>query len=273
MPHRALKDVRVDETLIRLGIFIGALLLFSGLEAVFPKKARTQLRQSRWMTHIGLTIINTVAVRLLGPIVALAVAGWAALNNIGLFNLTDWPDWFEIALSFILLDFAIYLQHIATHKIPILWRIHKVHHSDLDLDASSALRFHPIEIMLSMIYKCGLALLIGPAIIAVLIFEICLNASAIFNHANLALPNWCDRFLRLFIVTPDMHRVHHSIIPNETDRNFGFNFSIWDRVFRTYCAQPKAGHDKMTIGLSEHQTSEPTGLIWSLKLPFAKTGK
>lgn len=263
----------MDENVIRLSIFIGVLLFISGLEAIFPKKARTQLRKNRWITHIGLSIIDTVAVRLLGPIVALAVAGWAIANNVGLFNLTDWPTWSEIALAFILLDFGIYLQHIATHKIPILWRIHKVHHSDLDLDASSALRFHPIEIMLSMIYKCGLVLLIGPAVIAVLIFEICLNASAIFNHANLALPNWCDRFLRLFIVTPDMHRVHHSVVPNETDRNFGFNFSIWDRFFRTYRAQPEAGHDKMTIGLSEHQTSEPTGLIWSLKLPFAKTGK
>lgn len=261
----------MDENLIRLSIFIGALLLFSSLEALFPKKGRTQIRQNRWLTHLGLTVIDTIAVRLLGPIAALGAAGWAASHNIGMFNLTDWPIWLEIALAFIFLDFAIYLQHIATHKIPILWRIHKVHHSDRDLDASSALRFHPIEIMLSMIYKCGLILLIGPAVIAVLIFEICLNASAIFNHANLALPRWLDQFLRGFIVTPDMHRVHHSVIPKETDSNFGFNFSIWDRVFKTYLAQPKAGHDEMTIGLSEHQTNAPAGLIWSLKLPFAKT--
>ena len=157
-----------------------------------------------------------------------------------------------------------------THKIPILWRLHKVHHSDRDLDASSALRFHPLEIMLSMIYKCVLVLLIGPAVIAILIFEIILNASAIFNHANLALPLWLDRLLRPFIVTPDMHRVHHSIIVSETDSNFGFNFSLWDRLFKTYQEAPEAGHSAMTIGLSEHQTDAPSHLLWSLKLPFAK---
>ena len=260
----------LNETVMRLSIFLGTLIIFSLLEAVFPRKKRTQKRSKRWLTHIGFTIIDTVAVRLLGPIVALSTASWAMTKNIGLFNLTDWPLWFEVILAFIILDFAIYLQHIATHKIPLLWRLHKVHHSDRDLDASSALRFHPIEIVLSMIYKCALVLLIGPAVIAVLIFEICLNASAIFNHANLILPQWLDRALRPFIVTPDMHRVHHSIIVSETDSNFGFNFSIWDRVFKTYQAQPKAGHTEMTIGLSEHQTNAPTNLIWSLKLPFAK---
>lgn len=260
----------MDETFIRLSIFLGALIIFSSLEAVFPKKRRTQKRSTRWITHIGLTLIDTLAVRLLGPLAALAVASWASTKNIGVLNLLDWPLWLEIMLAFVFLDFAIYLQHIATHKIPILWRLHKVHHSDRDLDASSALRFHPVEIMVSMLYKCALVLLIGPAVIAVLIFEICLNASAIFNHANIALPEWLDRLLRPFIVTPDMHRVHHSIIVTETDSNFGFNFSIWDRVFKTYKAEPKAGHAEMIIGLSEHQTNAPAGLVWSLKLPFAK---
>jgi len=263
----------MNDALIRLSIFLGALVLFSVLEFLFPKKHRTLSRTKRWLTHLGLTIIDTVAVRLLGPIVALSAAGWAGSRGIGLFNSVDWPFWLEVLAAFIVLDFAIYLQHIATHKIPILWRLHKVHHSDRDLDASSALRFHPIEIMLSMIYKCALVLLIGPAVLAVLVFEICLNASAIFNHANLALPLWLDKYLRIIIVTPDMHRVHHSIIPKETDSNFGFNFSVWDRLFRTYQAQPKAGHDNMIIGLSEHQSDAPGNLIWSLKLPFAKPGE
>jgi len=260
----------VSDTLIRLSIFIGALALFCGLEALFPRKKRTQKRLKRWMTHIGFTIINSGAIRLLGPIVALTVASWAAANNLGFFNLMHWPLWLEMVAAFVILDFAIYLQHVATHKIPILWRLHKVHHSDRDLDASSALRFHPIEIMLSMLYKCMLVLLIGPAVLVVLVFEIALNASAIFNHANLSVPLWLDKFLRAVIVTPDMHRVHHSVIPQETDRNYGFNFSIWDRIFRTYKAQPKAGHDNMTIGLSEYQSEAPANLIWSLKLPFAK---
>jgi len=263
----------MSETFIRLSVFLGALILFSGLEFIFPKKHRNLPRTKRWLTHIGFTIIDSFAVRLLGPFIALSVAVWANSKNIGLFNITELPAWIELLLAFILLDFAIYLQHIATHKIPILWRLHKVHHTDRDLDASSALRFHPIEIMLSMIYKCALVFLIGPAVVAVLVFEICLNASAIFNHANLALPLWLDKPLRLFIVTPDMHRIHHSVHPDETDRNFGFNFSIWDKVFRTYKAQPKDGHDKMVIGLSEHQSGAPAGLIWSLKLPFAKPSK
>ncbi len=268
----------MSDTVIRLGIFMTALILFCGLETLFPKKKRTQKRIKRWLTHLGFTLINTLAIRLLGPIVALTVASWAAANNIGLFNLnfrnlTQWPFWFETITAFILLDFAIYLQHIATHKIPILWQLHKVHHSDRDLDASSALRFHPIEIMLSMIYKCALVLLIGPSVLVVLVFEIALNASAIFNHANLSLPQWFDKLLRIVIVTPDMHRVHHSVLPEETDQNYGFNFSLWDRLFQTYLPAPKAGHENMTIGLSEHQNDEPSNLFWSLKLPFAKTQK
>ena len=260
----------LNETFIRLSIFIGVLVIFISLEALFPKKKRTQARRKRWITHACFPVINTAALRLLGPIAALSIASWVNFHNIGLFNATDWPLWLEVSLAFIIFDFAIYLQHVVTHKVPLLWRLHKVHHSDRDLDASSALRFHPLEIMLSMIYKCSLIFLIGPAVIAVLIFEIFLNASAIFNHANLTLPFRIDRLIRLFIVTPDMHRVHHSIIPSETDSNFGFNLSIWDRIFKTYKAQPKAGHTEMVIGLSEHQTDAPTSLIWSLKLPFAK---
>ena len=263
----------MNETIVRLGIFAGALIIFSSLEAIFPRRARNLPRQGRWLTHIGITVINSLAVRILGPLTAIAIAIWASTNEIGLFNLTEFPLWLEVTLAFILLDFAIYLQHIISHRVPLFWRFHKVHHTDRDLDASSAIRFHPIEILLSMLYKCGLVLLIGPAAIAVLIFEIVLNASAIFNHANLRLPLGLDKILRAIIVTPDMHRVHHSVIEGETNSNFGFNFSLWDKLCRTYKAQPQEGHENMTIGLSEHQNSSPAKLLWSLKLPFAKSFK
>jgi len=258
---------------LRLAIFAAALVLFSGLEAIFPRRKRILSRQGRWLTHLGITILNSLAVRLLGPLTAITVSIWANAKGIGLFNLTALPLWLEITLAFIVLDFAIYLQHVISHRVPFFWRFHKVHHTDRDLDASSAVRFHPAEIMLSMLYKCGLVLLIGPAALAVLIFEIVLNASAIFNHANLKLPLGLDKFLRALIVTPDMHRVHHSIIMGETNSNYGFNLSIWDRLCRTYTGQPQQGHEAMTIGLSEHQSSEPANLLWSLKLPFAKSLK
>ena len=263
----------MSETAWRLSIFASALILFSLLEALFPRRRRNLPRQGRWLTHLGITVIDSLVVRILGPLTAIAVAIWAANKGIGLFNLTQWPLWVEIVLAFILLDCAIYWQHVISHRVPFFWRFHKVHHTDRDLDASSAVRFHPVEILLSMLYKCGVVLIIGPAALAVLIFEIVLNASAIFNHANLKLPLGVDKILRLFIVTPDMHRVHHSVIESETNRNFGFNLSVWDRLFRSYKAQPEGGHDGMTIGLSEHQSEAPSQLFWSLKLPFAKSLK
>ena len=263
----------MSETAWRLSIFASALILFSLLEALFPRRRRNLPRQGRWLTHLGITVIDSLVVRILGPLTAIAVAIWAANKGIGLFNLTQWPLWLEIVLAFILLDCAIYWQHVISHRVPFFWRFHKVHHTDRDLDASSAVRFHPVEILLSMLYKCGVVLIIGPAALAVLIFEIVLNASAIFNHANLKLPLGVDKILRLFIVTPDMHRVHHSVIESETNRNFGFNLSVWDRLFRSYKAQPEGGHDGMTIGLSEHQSEAPSQLFWSLKLPFAKSLK
>ena len=263
----------MSETAWRLSIFASALILFSLLEALFPRRRRNLPRQGRWLTHLGITVIDSLVVRILGPLTAIAVAIWAANKGIGLFNLTQWPLWLEIVLAFILLDCAIYWQHVISHRVPFFWRFHKVHHTDRDLDASSAVRFHPVEILLSMLYKCGVVLIIGPAALAVLIFEIVLNASAIFNHANLKLPLGVDKILRLFIVTPDMHRVHHSVIETETNRNFGFNLSVWDRLFRSYKAQPEGGHDGMTIGLSEHQSEAPSQLFWSLKLPFAKSLK
>ena len=257
-----------DEDTLRLSIFIGALLLLMLAEQVWPRKNRVAKRSSRWMTNFGMSVINTVALRLLGPIAALGAAAYAGSKGWGVSNLLDLPNWFELIVAIILLDLAIYAQHVVTHHVPILWRLHRVHHVDRDIDVTTALRFHPLEIAVSMIYKCAVVFVLGPAVLAVLIFEVLLNTCAMFNHANLALPKQLDRILRVFIVTPDMHRVHHSIIEPETNSNFGFSLSIWDRLFRTYTDQPEAGHDHMIIGLRHHQNENPTRLPWSLFFPF-----
>ncbi|MEM6357192.1 MAG: sterol desaturase family protein, partial [Pseudomonadota bacterium] len=176
--------------------------------------------------------------------------------------------WLEVLLVFVVLDFAIWAQHVASHKIPILWRLHRVHHSDRDIDVTTAIRFHPLEIAFSMILKIGLVYALGAPVVAVLLFEVVLNGAAMFNHANLRLPRGLDRWLRFAIVTPDMHRVHHSIDRAEHDANYGFNLSVWDRLFGTYIDQPAGGHEGMTIGLEPHQDEGPTRLGWTLAFPF-----
>lgn len=250
-----------------------SLLLFAILavsEAIFPRRERSLARAKRWRTNILIILLDSAALRLMGPIAALAAASYAAQHHIGLFNWTDWPAWLEFILALILFDLAIYGQHIATHKIPLLWALHKVHHADRDIDVTTAIRFHPVEIILSMLYKSVLALLLGPSLLAVFVFALILNLCAMFNHSNLRLPDWLDKRLRLFLVTPDMHRVHHSTVPGETDSNYGFSIALWDRIFDTYIPQPEAGHDDMVIGLKEYQTDGPAALWWSLALPFQK---
>ena len=258
----------MSEAAIRLSVFLGLLVLFAIAEELFPRRARLFSRGRRWSTNLLISVLNTFVLRLLGPVTAVGVAIWAGKNGWGVLNISELPVWLSFILGFLLLDFAIYLQHWATHKIPLLWRLHKVHHADRDIDVTTAVRFHPIEIALSMIYKCAWVLLIGPAAITVMVFEIILNGTALFNHANLKLPVKLDRWMRLFIVTPDMHRVHHSVRPSETHSNFGFSLSLWDRLFRTYTAQPQQGHLDMQIGLPQYQTSLPEHLAWSLTLPF-----
>ena len=191
-------------------------------------------------------------------------------NGWGILSWIDWPFWLEVAVAAVLLDMAIYWQHVASHKIPVLWRVHRVHHADRDIDATTGIRFHPVEIVLSMLYKFVVIIALGAPALGVFIFEVLLNGSAMFNHANLKLPAWLDRVLRTLIVTPDMHRVHHSVIHHETDSNYGFNLSIWDRLFGSYIDQPEKGHDGMTIGLNDYQTDNPSRLDWSLLLPFRK---
>ena len=249
-----------------LSVSLFTLLLL--LEAIFPRKQRSMPRGARWRTNLIIIIVDSVALRLMGPVTAIAVASYAAQNDIGLFNWTSLPGWLEFLLALILFALAIYAQHVISHKIPLLWALHKVHHADRDIDVTTAVRFHPVEIILSMLYKCTLVLLIGPSVFAVFIFALLLNLFAMFNHANLHLPLSVDRVLRLFVVTPDMHRVHHSTVKQETDSNFGFSISLWDRLFGTYTAQPAAGHDDVVIGLDEYQSDHPNELWWSLLLPF-----
>jgi sterol desaturase/sphingolipid hydroxylase (fatty acid hydroxylase superfamily) len=259
-----------NENSIRLVAFVGVFVVMAMLEFASPRKQRTEPRVTRWITNFGLVVVDAMVLRAVFPILAVGVAVWAQRKGYGLFAILDWAIWLEITLTVIVLDFAIYWQHVASHKLPLLWRVHRVHHADRDLDASSGLRFHPVEIALSMIYKFAVIILLGAPPLGVFVFEVLLNGSAMFNHANFRLPLALDRVLRMFIVTPDMHRVHHSILRREADTNYGFALSIWDRMFGSYTEQPENGHDGMTLGLAEQQTSRPSQLIWCLTFPFRR---
>ena len=259
-----------NEALVRLVVFVGLFTLFAALEAVAPRRDRSQTRTARWTTNWAIIILDTVTLRAMAiflPLLAVGAAIDADNNGWGFFNVVGWPIWLEVTLSVIILDFAIWAQHLITHKVPLLWRLHQVHHADVDIDVTTAIRFHPVEIALSMILKIGLVYVLGPSALAVVLFEIILNGTAMFNHANIKLPLWVDRVVRLLLVTPDMHRVHHSVHRSEHDSNYGFSLSIWDRMFRTYIAQPAEGHDDMKIGL-RWQDDRPSKLGWSLALPF-----
>ncbi len=264
--------VMENEAIIRLSIFIGLFALLATLEAIAPRRERRQPRSRRWVTNWGITLLNTLALRALAialPFLAVGAAIDAQAQGWGLLNALTWPAWIEVVAAILVLDFAIWLQHLITHKVPLLWRLHRVHHADRDMDVTTAIRFHPVEIALSMLLKIGLVYLLGPAAIAVILFEIMLNGTAMFNHANLRLPLWLDAVVRRVLVTPDMHRVHHSVHREEHDSNYGFALSIWDQMFGTYIPQPKAGHDDMLVGL-EWQDDRPSRFGWSIALPFTK---
>lgn len=261
-----------SELILRLAVFLGLFALFAALEIVAPRRPRKQPRRTRWVTNLSIVVLDTLALRALAialPFLAVGAAIDAWRMGWGLFNALDWPLWLEGLLAVLILDLAIWAQHLVTHKIPILWRFHRVHHADRDFDVTTALRFHPVEILGSMLLKIGLVYLLGPQAIAVVLFEVILNATAMFNHANLRLPLWLDRVVRLVLVTPDMHRVHHSIHRHEHDSNYGFALSVWDRMFRTYRPMPEDGHDNMVVGL-EWQDDKPSRLGWALTLPFRK---
>ncbi len=261
------------ESTLRLVIFFGLFCLFGILEYLFPRRERVQSQTRRWSTAWILLVIYSGLLFVMGlitpVIIAVGAASYAAINGWGLFNIIDLPVWVEFVLVIAILDWAIWFQHLITHKIPFLWRFHRVHHSDRDLDVSSAIRFHPVEIALSMLYKVVLVFIFGPAAAAVVIFEVILNGAALFNHANIKLPIKLDHMLRKFIVTPDMHRIHHSDKRVEHDSNYGFSVSIWDHLFRTFTAEPDKGHERMTVGL-RWQDDKPSNLVWVLKLPLDK---
>ena len=257
-----------NEAAIRLSVFGGVFAVMALLEMMMPRKDRTQPRATRWFTNVAVVVVDTLTLRLLFPILAVGVAAYSTAQGWGLLNLIDLPFWLEVLIAAVLLDCAIYWQHVASHKIPILWKVHRMHHADRDIDVTTGARFHPVEIVLSMLYKFVVIILLGAPAFAVFIFEVLLNGSAMFNHANWRMPLWADRIVRQLFVTPDMHRVHHSVERPETDSNFGFCLSWWDRLFRTYRQAPQAGHDGMQIGIGAFASDREQRLSELLKQPF-----
>ncbi|MES9937389.1 MAG: sterol desaturase family protein [Sedimenticola sp.] len=258
-----------NEVAIRLSFFIAVFAVIAGWELLAPRRELTVSKGARWVSNLGIVALNTAIVRLLFPTAAIGVALFAQQQGWGLFNYLQAPPWIAVVASVVILDFMIWLQHVVVHAIPLLWRLHRVHHADLDYDVTTGARFHPIEILLSMLIKFTVILLLGPPVLAVVAFEVILNAMAMFNHGNIRLPGPLDAILRLLLVTPDMHRVHHSVEDDETNSNFGFNLSIWDRMFGTYKAEPRDGQLGMTIGIHKFRDpAEVDRLPGMLMLPF-----
>lgn len=257
------------EAAIRLGFFLGVLALMAGAELAVPRRALSLPRPARWASNLGIVFLNTALVRLLLPVTAAGFAMLAARQGWGLFNYFEVPPWFAVIAAVVMLDFAIYLQHVMFHAVPLLWRLHRMHHADLDFDVTTGARFHPVEILLSMLIKFAVIAVLGAPVAAVIVFEVLLNATSMFNHSNVRLPLALDRVLRRFVVTPDMHRVHHSIEDHETNSNFGFNLPWWDRLCGTYKPQPDAGHESMTIGIRDfREPKQSDRLDGMLLIPF-----
>ena len=259
-----------NEKVIRMSFFFGMLVVIALWELAAPKRALTISKSVRWINNLGLVFFNSFILRVLFPAAAVGVAAFATEQGWGLFNYySDVPFWFAVVASVIIMDFVIYVQHVMVHAIPVLWRLHRLHHADLDYDVTTGARFHTIEIILSMLIKFATILLLGPSVVAVIIFEIMLNATAMFNHGNISLPKSIDKYLRLILVTPDMHRVHHSVEDDEANSNFGFSLPWWDRLFGTYRDQPRGGHQGMTIGINKYR--DPKQVSWlpgMLMFPF-----
>jgi sterol desaturase/sphingolipid hydroxylase (fatty acid hydroxylase superfamily) len=243
------QDVTAIEVMVRLPAFAGVLFVMALAEAFAPRRALEHGRIARWPSNLGMIAVSSVLIKLIFPLSAVAFALWCEANGIGLFNMLGITGWVAVLLAVVLLDLAIYTQHVVFHHVPLLWRLHRMHHADLDFDVTTGIRFHPVEMILSMAIKLAVIGALGAPALGVLVFEVLLNATALFSHSNARLPLGLDRVLRLLVVTPDMHRVHHSVVPRETHSNFGFCLPWWDRLFRTYRAQPEAGHDAMEIGL------------------------
>lgn len=262
------ETIFANEPMLRLAVFLVVLVAMAGWELAAPRRRQDIPRILRWTNNLALVVVDTIILRLTFPILAVGLALMAEARGWGLFNVLDLPLWLAVLLSILLLDLAIYLQHVLFHAVPSLWRLHRMHHADLEFDVTTGLRFHPVEIVLSMVIKLAIVAALGAPAVAVLLFEVLLNATALFNHANIRLPAGLDRVLRWVVVTPDMHRVHHSVIPAETNSNFGFNLPWWDRLLGTYRAQPKAGHDGMTIGIEQFRTRRDLWLDRMLVQPL-----
>lgn len=262
----------LSEPVIRLLAFSTIFIALAAIELLAPRLERDEMRGAlksrRWMTNLAMVVLSSVALRIVFPLAAVGTSLWAQANGYGLFPRIGLPLWVAGILAFVVLDFAVWLEHVVSHKWQWLWRIHRMHHADTGFDLTTALRFHPLEIVLSMFWKAAVIIALGVPPVAVLVFEIVLNGAAMFNHANIRLPKPVDAVLRLLIVTPDMHRIHHSTDPRETDSNYGFNLAIWDRLFSTYTETPRRGETGIEIGLSEWRDSRTASLGWALVLPF-----
>ena len=261
--------LQTHEAAIRLGFFVGTFVVMALWEVLAPRRILTVGKALRWVNNLGLVDLNTLLLRLLFPAAAVGMAAFAAAQGWGVLNYVELPFWLAVLIAVIVLDSVIWLQHVMVHAIPVLWRLHRVHHADPDYDLTTGARFHPIEIILSMLIKFATIAVLGPPVVAVIVFEVLLNTTAMFNHGNVRLPNKIDRLLRWFVVTPDMHRVHHSIEDDETNSNFGFNLPWWDRLFGTYRDQPRGGHEGMAIGIRGY--NQPRDVSWlpgMILLPF-----
>jgi sterol desaturase/sphingolipid hydroxylase (fatty acid hydroxylase superfamily) len=259
------------EALIRVGAFFGVFLAVALWEAHAPRRRPALRRFARWPHNLGLLVVDVLTLRLLAPGAAIGVALAGEAYGWGFLNIVQVPAWAAVLISVVLLDLVIYFQHVMFHAVPTLWRLHRVHHADLEFDVTSGVRFHPIEILISTAIKCGAVAAIGAPALGVLVFELLLNATATFNHANASAPQRIEHWLRWLVVTPDMHRVHHSVRYDESSSNFGFNLPWWDRIFGTYRAQPKAGHEGMTIGVDAFRASGELRLDRLLLQPFRDT--
>lgn len=256
------------EPALRLGTFAGVFALMALWELLLPRRPQAIGRGIRWPGNLGIVVLDSLLVRLLFPTASVGVAILADARAWGLLHALEVPTWLALVPSVILLDLAIYLQHVLFHGVPVLWRLHRMHHADLEFDVTTGVRFHPIEILLSMIIKLGVVAALGTPALAVLIFEVLLNATSMFNHGNVRLSARLDRLLRWFVVTPEMHRVHHSVAPRETNTNFGFNLPWWDRLCGTYRAEPAAGHEGMTIGIDQFRDPRELRFDRMLLQPF-----
>ena len=257
-----------NEVAIRVGFFLLIFVLIAIWEIFLPRRVLTTSKIVRWFSNLSIIFLNAILVRVLFFMLPVGMALLSQERSWGLLNNYTLPYWLKVVIGVIVLDFVIYLQHVMFHAVPLLWRMHMMHHADLDFDVTTGLRFHPLEILISMLIKLAAVVVIGPSVLAVIIFEVLLNGTSMFNHGNIRIPKSIDRVLRFLVVTPDMHRVHHSVIIRETNSNFGFNLPWWDRVLGTYRDQPTEGHKDMTIGLAQFRDPKRLTLPWMLAMPF-----